>query len=185
MRRTWSDRADRSGVLCSSARAAGQITRNTNRPEEVVTDMKCRMVPLLVLGFLAGCSSESGPEPEAEAFIDTDYVLALSAADRFLAAWRSRHQDDGLTMLSSRLVKSKGEQHWRDEISGISNPHHQAYEISGGRRLGDGRFAFDVWLYEHYTGFRVEPGPRGKPRRIILIKVAPEEWKVDEVPDYL
>jgi len=148
---------------------------------QVVTDTKRAIVPVIVLGVLTGCSSESGPE--AEAFIDTDYVLALSAADRFLTAWRNRDQDVGLALLSSRLVKSKGEQHWRNEISGMSNPHHEAYEISGGRRLGDGRFAFDVWVHAHYTGFRVEPVRKSKPSRIILMRVAPEEWKVDEVPD--
>ena len=148
-----------------------------------MSEMRHAIVTVILLAALAGCSSESGPENEPATSIDRDYVLALSAANRFLAAWRSRDQDAALPMLSSRLITSKGEKYWREKISGISNPHHEAYEISGGRRLEDGRFAFHVWLHTHYTGFSLEPVRKSKPGRIILIKVAAEQWKVDDVPD--
>jgi hypothetical protein len=132
---------------------------------------------LLVALLVAGCATTHTVQ------VDTDYVLALSAANRFLSAWRSRNQDNGLTELSPRLLKSKGERWWRDEISGISNPHHESYEITNGRRLPGGRFTFDVWLYEYYTGEKFAPTPRWRPDKIILIRVSPGEWKVDEAPD--
>jgi len=130
----------------------------------------------LLLGVLTGCATVQTAQ------VDTDYVLALSTANRFLEAWRSRNQDAGLALLSPRLRKSQTEDNWRMAISGCSNPHHQSYEITGGKRLPDGRVQFDVWLHDHYTGQRSGHSPRQMAEHIILIKVGKEEWKVDGAP---
>jgi hypothetical protein len=137
--------------------------------------MKAISTILLVL-FLASCTTVQ------QAQVDSDYVLSLSTANKFLEAWRSRNQDAGLVLLSPSIRESRTDDEWRMAISGVSNPHHQSYEISGGKRLPDGRLQFDVWLYDHYTGQQDEPSTRGKPEHIILIKVNNKEWKVDEVP---
>jgi hypothetical protein len=137
--------------------------------------MKAISTILLVL-LLASCTTVQ------QAQVDSDYVIALSTANKFLEAWRGRRQNAGLALLSPRLIEMRTEDQWRMAISGASNPHHQSYELTSGRRFPDGRIQFDIWLYEHYTGQQDEPSTRGKPEHIILIKVNNKEWKVDEVP---
>ena len=141
-----------------------------------------RAVPLLLATLLSACSSSGDGPPPTSVSVDTDYVLALSAANTFLSAWQRRDQDVGITMLSPRLLQSRSEADWRMSISGVSDPHHQAYEITSGRRLPDGRFAFAVWLHEHYTGFKDEPSKRREPDTIIVVKVGAEKWRVDKTP---
>lgn len=111
----------------------------------------------------------------------SDYVLALSAADRFLGAWQWRDQEKGLSLLSPRLRKSRSEDDLRMYISGISNPHHQAFEIGAGWRLKDGRYSFAVRLYEHYTAQK-KLGPKPPLQTLVVVKTAPAEWKVDRPP---
>jgi hypothetical protein len=121
--------------------------------------------------------------PAAREAIDQDYVLALSAANRFLYAWQMRDQESGLSLVSQRLKRAKSEEELRTYISGVSNPHHQAFEIGPGQRLKDGRFTFQVRLYEHYTAEKWK-GQRPRPGRIVLVRLGPEEWRVDELPGY-
>ena len=134
------------------------------------------IIAILLLGLLAGCATVQTAQ------VDADYVLALSTANRFLEAWRIRDQDAGLALLSPRLRKSQAEDEWRMAISGCSNPHHQSYEITGGRRLPDGRIQFDVWLHDHYTGQRYGASPRNAAEHIILIELEREQWRVDDTP---
>ena len=138
------------------------------------------IIVLLLCFAMASCSKSPSSIVTSQVYINTDYICALSAANEFLSAWRARHRDKGIAPLSPRLLQTKGEQWWRDEISGISNPHHEAYEIYNGHRLPDGRFAFDVWFYEHYTGDVYYRGKKWEADKIVLVKVRPEKWKVDE-----
>jgi len=135
-----------------------------------------QITAILLLGLLAGCATVQQVQ------VDTDHILALSTANRFLEAWRSRNQDEGLGLLSHRLRKSQTEDEWRMAISGISNPHHQSHEITDGKRLPDGRIQFDVWLHDHYTGQRHGGSHRQAGEHIILIEVEKETWRVDGVP---
>jgi len=121
------------------------------------------IIVTLLCFAMASCSKSPSSIVTSQVYINTDYICALSAANEFLSAWRARHRDKGIAPLSPRLLQTKGEQWWRDEISGISNPHHEAYEICNGHRLPDGRFVFDVRLYEHYTGDVYYRGKNGKP----------------------
>ena len=135
-----------------------------------------QITAILLLGFLAGCATVQPVQ------VDTDYVLALSTANRFLEAWRSRNQETGLALLSPSLRKAQTEDEWRMGISGASNPHHHSYEVTNGESLPDGRIQFDVWLYEHYTGQKGEAVSRQKVKQIILIETGDGNWKVDGVP---
>jgi hypothetical protein len=162
-----------------------------------VTFQLLLVINALHLCLLQGCNIKTPTSPPAASTSsvvrnDDNYVLALSAANEFLSAWRDRHQDKGIAMLTPSLLKAKGEQWWRDEISGISNPHHEAYEITNGRPLADGRYVFDVWLYEYYTGNvgrrrakgqKVHSWVRPEADRIVVIEVGPDDWRVDEAPD--
>ena len=74
--------------------------------------------------------------------IDQDYILALTAADQFMYAWATRNQDDGLALLSPRLKNKFPEDYFRYYLTGLSNPHHQAFEMGRGKRLPSGAFSF-------------------------------------------
>ena len=134
------------------------------------------IIAVLCLVFVVGCANIEVAQ------VDTDYGLALATANKFLVAWRGRRQGVGLALLSPRLRMARTDDEWRMAISGVSNPHHQSYEIAGGKRLPDGRLQFNVWLHDHYTGERLPAAPRRTPQHIILIKAREEGWQVDRVP---
>jgi hypothetical protein len=50
-----------------------------------------------------------------------------------------------------------------------------------GRRLARNRYAFDVILYEDYSGTSYQ-NERPKPSRVVLVKAGREEWLVDKLP---
>jgi hypothetical protein len=116
--------------------------------------------------------------------LDQNYVLALTAADQFLYAWATRNMEDGLALLSPQLKAKYPEEYFRYYISGISDPHHQAFEVGEGKRLPSGGFAFPVTLYEHYTGQK-ESFAHPKPLTIVIIQTAPESWLVNELPGFV
>jgi hypothetical protein len=95
-----------------------------------------------------------------------------------------RDQEAGLAAMSPRLLKTRPEEYWRGLICGCSNPHHEAYEVSNGRRLPDGRFEFDVSLYTYYSFF---PQPENRWQQSLTVKVVRfdsenDEWRVDDLP---
>ena len=110
--------------------------------------------------------------------------MALSAANQFLYAWATRNQYDGLALLSPKLKDKYPEEYLRSYISGVENPHHQAFEIGRGKRLAPGRVSFSVALYEHYTGQKENIG-QPKTLTIVLIQSGPENWLVDELPGFV
>lgn len=61
---------------------------------------------------------------------------------------------------------------------GVSNPHHQSFEISSGWEINPNRFSFPVTLYEYYNG---EPKAF---EYISKIEVVQEggSWRVDLLP---
>ena len=88
-----------------------------------------------------------------------------------------------LSLLSSSLRGGESEDELRRYISGLSNPYHASFEIGPGKRLPDGRFAFEVRLYEHYRGQQIqERRLRPRPSRLVLAQISPEDWLVDELP---
>ncbi len=137
---------------------------------------------LTALLVSVACFAARRTAPKANAdIVDQNYVLALSAANRFLFAWQTRDQTRGLALLSPGIRHRRTEEDLQTSISGMSNPHHEAYEVTSGKRLSDGRYAFEVRLYVHYTAeWWRAPGP--KLSRIVLTKKGPEEWLVDELP---
>src|SRR5436309_15021895 len=88
-----------------------------------------------------------------------DYVAALSVANQFLHAWIQRDQSPGIQLMSPRLRSSPAADKsgevgsWLEQyMSGLSNPHHVAFEIGQGRSVAKGRFEFPVVLYEWADG---------------------------------
>jgi len=139
---------------------------------------------LLCAAFLLANSAPAQKTKSRAAAINQDYVLALSAANQFLYAWATRNQYDGLALLSPKLKNKYPEEYLRSYISGVENPHHQAFEIGRGKRLASGGFSFPVAMYEHYTGQK-EPDQHPKPLAIVLIQSGPDNWLVDELPGFV
>lgn len=117
-----------------------------------------------------------------DAPVDTDYIMALTTADRFMQAWSSRDAQGGYSLLTEQLQKSRDKADLMQAISGLSNPHHQAYEIADGRRADRDTFQFSVWTYEWYTGEQVPAAARPKPRTITLRLQSDGQWLVDQLP---
>lgn len=146
--------------------------------------MKILCCVLVILIFAANPAPAQTAKRHAGNLIDQDYVLALSAADQFMYAWATRNQDDGLAMISPRLKNKFPEDYFRYYITGLSNPHHQAFEVGRGKRLPSGAFSFPVTMYMHYTGQKEAHGPP-KPLMIVMIQAGPESWLVDELPGFV
>lgn len=111
----------------------------------------------------------------APAVVDRDYVSALAAANRFLAAWQAQDQENGLVMLTDAAKEHVSE----DRLEEFFAPGADAaYEISRGRKMDIGRYVFRVTLFEPGSG------PRARPRvsQMIVVRSGQDDWAVDRLP---
>ena len=112
------------------------------------------------------------------------YLQALRVTDLFLDAWLNRDADTGLALMSSAILLGgpRGRDHvsaeLRQYMTGLSNPHHEAFEISRGSGIGPDRFAFPVRLLELYTG---ETTGVAISDTLEVVRQG-DEWRVDRLP---
>jgi hypothetical protein len=136
------------------------------------------------LVFPAGAAPPRTPAHPAQITptIDRDYLAALQVANLFVFAWATRDDAAGTELISDRLQrdlkKGRGESWFKVYMSGLGNPHHEAFEIGPGRRLSPTRFVFPVRLYE--IGSRDTQGYAYT--GIIEIMRQPDRWAVDKLP---
>lgn len=114
--------------------------------------------------------------------VDRDYLLALNTADEFLHAWLKRDWMKGPKYLTLDFRERVGEQAVKSFFSGLSNPHHQGYEIVGTERVASSVVRFHVRLYEYYTDTNPPPEPRPAPLDLDVEKVSEWSWKVKAFP---
>jgi hypothetical protein len=112
------------------------------------------------------------------------YVQALQTVNEFLHAWLNRDADTRLRLMSAPLLKPpRGidtetyTSALRMFMTGLSNPHHQAFEIGVGRSRG-GRYVFPIVLYEYYSG---EPTAFRVVTTLEAVREG-ETWKVAHLP---
>jgi len=118
-------------------------------------------------------------QPREQAAPSAAFLEALQVADSFLWAWVARDAESGLRLISDRLRAKAGDERWRRQfIVGLSNPHHQAFEIGRGRLMSTNRYEFPVTLYEFYTGERA--GERYQ-SSLEVVKEG-QVWRVDRLP---
>lgn len=110
-----------------------------------------------------------------------EYSGALAAANHFCHAWQTRDYATGRALLTSRLVRKYPEDDLQTAIVGLSSPHHDAWEISGGERISDGRIAFKLRLFLAYTGER-DRRHESPVERIVMQRDDAGTWRVDEFP---
>ncbi len=92
-----------------------------------------------------------------------------------------RDAERGKMFLAEALRSSQSKDDWDLALSGVSNPHHAAYEIERWEKVGATKYRFYVWLYHHYTGepnSKIEKGPAG----IVEVDKEGQYYRVVKVP---
>ena len=136
----------------------------------------------LVLAVLMLVAISCAPaRQECEGPKDTEYVQALGCVNSFLGCWQSRDFERGEMFLGAELKKSRSKADWDMAICGVSNPHHEAYEVCGWRKTGEHSYQFQVRLYYYYTGEPCRPVPQRKPDVIEVAKEG-DYYRVTRVP---
>lgn len=117
-----------------------------------------------------------------EVYIDKEYLQALNIADRYLCAWVMRDGSIAYNLITDNLKKNfVNLKDFQINFAGASNPHHQAFEIYGFKRINKNKICIKAWLYEDYTGIYFEPFKRTKPYVLQLIKVGKGNWLIDKI----
>ncbi|WP_010248981.1 hypothetical protein [Acetivibrio cellulolyticus] len=130
-------------------------------------------------------SNNSKGEPDGgQVYIDSDYMFALKTADKFLCAWIARNGSMAYDLLSdNKKMEYKDPEDFIIQFAGVSNPHNEAFEIAGDKRISKERIRFKVWLYYHVTGQSILPYKRpDNDVYIELVKVDERTWLVDKFP---
>jgi hypothetical protein len=146
--------------------------------DSVVRFIRVAVALLLLLlslsAHLSGRTRNSAASP-----IDRDYVIALSAADRFLHAWQTDDEEAGILMLSDHLKQRTNEDAVHRFFSVESA--RASYEIGRGHKLSSGRYEFPVVLFPSAS----QNGPRWmhpQSSALILIKAGKSDWTIDKLP---
>jgi hypothetical protein len=109
------------------------------------------------------------------ASLDSGYVPALAAADRFLQAWQSGDSEHGMALLTSHAKEVSSTEALEKFFAGSAL---SAYEIGRGKWLKRGRYEFPVVL--------VSASAKNTPRRrflsIVIVDTGNNDWAVDKLP---
>lgn len=139
--------------------------------------------------FVGACALLASPHVQASAPAHSlpaaPYLQALRVADSFLTAWAQRDPELGLALMTARVLARDPDTSrvdlrsgLRQYMTGLSNPHHEAFEIGPGIAVGPARFAFPVRLFELFlgesTGFAFSD-------TLELVRQG-DEWRVDMLP---
>lgn len=145
---------------------------------------------LFALGMVLTPSRALSSQTSRNLLLNTpsDYLEALQTADAFLWDWVNRDTDAGVKLMSTHLREEIGEKLLREFMSGLSDPHHQSFEIGKGQEVPPAqyifqnvnsvRYIFPVVLYELYSGETTGLGYSGT----IEIVRQGKKWRVDTLP---
>jgi len=132
-----------------------------------------RTVPFLILHIallLSPLSARTAPAPA----LDSGYVSALAAADRFLQAWQGGDVESGMVLLSGH-AKEKVTTDVVEKFFSNSGP--SGYEIGRGKQLKRGRYEFPVVLVSV-----LKNRARRKFSSIVIVDTGKNDWAVDKLP---
>ncbi len=108
-----------------------------------------------------------------------DCLEALQVADSFLWAWVNRDEAGGLKLVTSRLKKEIDDDSWlRQYVSGLSNPRHEAFEVTNACLSSRPPYTFGVVLYELAEGEATGMTYQGT----ITVVREGQFWRVDRLP---
>jgi hypothetical protein len=139
-------------------------------------DRMCpRRIKLLAAGFflliLPPLSAAKMPNPSS---VDSDYVSALAAADRFLQAWQSGDAENGISLLTEHAKKNENPD---DLDKFFSAPKSPAFEIDRGKRMKRGRYEFPVVMVS-----RTSNKLHRRFSSIVIVNTSDNDWAVDKLP---
>jgi hypothetical protein len=118
--------------------------------------------------------SPSAAKTQPAAGLDSGYVSALGAADRFLQAWQSSDVENGMVLLTGHAK----EKVTTDAIEKFfSNPGLSAFEIGRGKLLRRGRYEFPVVLVGTSKN-----RARRRFSSIVMVDTGKNDWAVDKLP---
>lgn len=124
----------------------------------------------------------SAPEGIRDIKVDKGYLIALDTIDSFLESWRLRNPEQGISLLTDNARNSVSSDQLIMFFTGLSNPHHQGYEVTGADRINDNTVRFYVWIYEYYTGESPEPMGRPNPYYVDVVNAGGDKWLVNNFP---
>jgi hypothetical protein len=134
-------------------------------------------VALLLLALLAPSSfSKSKIVPPA----DSDYVLALGAANDFLRAWQTQDREAGILLLTD-AVKQRSSGDALLEFFSRKACRAQSFEIARGKKLAPGRYRFPVSLFQQPAG-ATSKWIRPQTSTLVVVKTGAREWSIDKLP---
>jgi hypothetical protein len=110
--------------------------------------------------------------------LDSSYVSALAAADRFLQAWQSGDVEGGMVLLTSHAKESATA---AVVETFFSNPEPSAYEINHGKLVKPDRYEFPVVLVGT-RGVSKKNRLRRSFSSIIVVDTGNNDWAVDKLP---
>lgn len=110
--------------------------------------------------------------------VDQNYVTALATAHRFLHAWQSHDEETAVLLLTDTAKKHASD----DQFATFLEAGAPAtYEISRGKKLKNGRYAFPVALYR--ASSRESPRrPRARYTSLLVCDTGKDGWAVDKLP---
>ena len=132
-------------------------------------------LPALIL-----CLSQSllplSAKTRPAAALESGYVPALAAADRFLQTWQAADVENGMALLTTHAKEAAN----RNVIERFfSNPEPSGYEIERGKLVKRGRYEFPVVLVTVASkSIRV----RRRISNLVIVNTGDNEWAVDKLP---
>ena len=109
---------------------------------------------------------------------NSNYVFALSAANRFLQAWQTQDHEAGLLLLTDSAKHVISEEKLETMFSPEA-PVHRGYQIARGKKLSNGRYTFPVILFEAMGGRKPL---RTRNSQIIAVQTGKDDWAIDRLP---
>ena len=143
---------------------------------EIIVTTSGKGEPLVVLSpdLALGVWTRNKPGPSVGT--DSNYILALAAANRFLHAWQALDYETGLVMLTDNAKRDISE----PRLQAFLSPGPQAaFELARGKKLHSRRYAFPVVLF----GVR-QDGKTIRPRlsELVVVRTGKDDWAIDKLP---
>lgn len=152
----------------------GFIPDNSSMPPREAMRRASLALPLVSLSISILLSPLAAKTPPTHD-LDSGYIPALAAADRFLQAWQSGDTENGVALLTGRAKEAAT----TDGIAKFfSNSEPSAYEIGRGKLLKHGSYEFPVVLVSASKNNR----PRRRFSTIVIVNTGHNDWAVDKLP---
>jgi len=111
--------------------------------------------------------------------VDPEYVWALATAERFLHAWRMQDHETGVLLLTDSAKQHISEE-TLESFFAPADSAEEAFEITRGKKLQPGRYAFPVVLWRSVPGKKSNLRPRFS--EMVVVRTGKNDWAIDKLP---